>query len=124
MFIKYEYIGDQCLVHIPDGAYWEIRFRLFDDDTGEEDYGLYLILGDREFTLRDPDRWCQGRDLPYYAVGSLYEELVEVIASWVATDPCLKLLDLEAIEAELIEAKYKAQWLEKGYIKLDADGRW
>ena len=124
MIIKYDYIGDQVIVNVPDSSYWEIRFRLFDDNTGDDDYNLYLILGDKEFTLRDSDYWCQGRDLPYTAVGALYEEIVEVIAEQIAKDPNLKFIDIGAIESELIDSKYQKAWLEKGYIKLDADGSW
>ena len=125
MLIKYEYIGDRVIVNVPDSSYWEIRFKLFDDDTGVEDYNLYLIFGDKEFVLRDTDYWCQGRrDLPYRAVGALYEEIVDVIAQRIAEDPNLKFLDIEAIEAELIETKYQNKWLEKGYITLTADGSW
>ena len=124
MIIKYEYIGDKIIVNVPDNAYWEIRFRLFDKDTGADDYNLYLIFGDKEFVLRDTEYWCQGRKLPYTAVGALYEEIIEVIAERIALNPDLKFLDIEAIESELIESKYEKKWLEKGYIEVDANGRW
>lgn len=123
MFIKYDYIGDQAIVNAPDSAYWEIRFRLFDDEC-IEDYGVYLIVGDEEFTLRETDYWCQGRDIPYQAVGTMYEELVEVIAQRLAADPGLKMIDIGAIEGELVASKYEKLWTEKGYIKPDADGKW
>lgn len=33
MIIRYDCIGDQILVNVLDGSYWEIRFRLFDEHT-------------------------------------------------------------------------------------------
>ena len=124
MLIKYEYIGDKVVVNAPDNSYWEIRFKLFDCE-GNEDYNLYLIIGEKEFMLRDVDYWCQGRwNLPYTAVGALYEEMVEVIAKRIACEPNLKVIDVEAIESELLESKYKKKWLEKGFIELAADGSW
>ena len=125
MFIRYDEIGDQVIANIPDSTYWEIRFRLFTEDTGDDDYNLYLIVGDREITLRDTDYWCQGRlALPYQAVGALYEEMVNVITEKIASDPTLKFIDITEIEAELIASKYEREWLDNGYIKLDANGCW
>lgn len=123
MLIKYEYIGDRVIMNVPDNSYWEIRFKLF-NDGGLDDYNLYLIMDDREIELRDTDYWCSGRDLPYTEVGALYEEIVEVIAERIAREPNLKLIDIDAIEAELIASKYEKRWLEKGFIKLAADGSW
>ena len=59
MFFKFEYIGDQVLLNVPDTVSWEIRYRLFNED-GDEDHGLYLIVGEKEYELRDLDLWCSG----------------------------------------------------------------
>ena len=125
MILKYEDIGDRVIMNLPDSACWEIRFRLFGEDTGCDDYNLYLIYGDKEIVLRDTEYWCQGRrDLPYTAVGALYEEIVEVIGKKLALDPDLRIIDIEAIEEELIAAKYEKKWIEKGYIKPSDNGSW
>lgn len=124
MLIRYSHIGDQCIVNVPDNAYWEIRFRMFDTETGVDDFNLYLITEDKEIMLRDTDDLCQGRNLSYIAVGNMHEEMVSVIADKIAKDPNLRLLDIDAIEAELLTSKYEKMWLEKGYITLDPDGSW
>lgn len=124
MFIQFDDIGDRRLIHLPDSAYWELRFRLF-DEKGNDDYGLYLILGEEEILLRDTDTLCQGRpELHYRAVGALYEAMVERVGERLAADPMPRIVDIDAIESELLEEKFYQQWLKKGYIQPDANGHW
>ncbi len=124
MFIKYEYIGDRILINVPDSSVWEIRFRLFNED-GDEDYNLYLTIDGKETELRDTDYWCQGRpQLSYRAVGEMYEEIVETVAQKIAEEPNLRVIDIDEIEAELIERKYAQLWLDKGFVKPDKNGSW
>ena len=124
MLLKYDYIGDQILVNLPDNEYWELRFKLFNDE-GCEDYNLYLIYRDKETEIRETEYWTQGRPaLPYHAVGALYEEIVVVISQRLAADPTLKIIDIKAIESELIKQKYEKLWSEKNYITIDSGGNW
>ncbi len=124
MLLKYDYIGDQILVNLPDNEYWELRFKLFNDE-GCEDYNLYLIYRDKETEIRETEYWTRGRPaLPYHAVGALYEEIVVVISQRLAADPTLKIIDIKAIESELIKQKYEKLWSEKNYITIDSGGNW
>ena len=124
MFIQFDDIGDRRLIHLPDSARWELRFRLF-DDKGNNDYGLYLFLDEEEISVRDTDTLCQGRpELPYTAVGLLYAAIVDRVAERITSDPTLRLIDIDAIEAELLEEKFYQQWLNKGFIQPDANGHW
>ena len=124
MFIKYEYIGDKILINVPDSSVWEIRFRLFNED-GDEDYNLYLTIDGKEIELRDTDYWCQGRpQLSYRAVGEMYEEIVEIVTQMIAEEPNLRVIDIDEIEAELIEHKYAQLWLDKGFVKPNKNGSW
>ena len=123
MYVKYEFIGDKALVNVPDSSLWEIRFRMFSDEG--DDFGLYLIVNGEAFELRNTDFWCQGRpSLPYTAVGDLYEQIVETVAQRIAADPELRLIDIDAIETELIETRFAKLWLEKGFVKRDKNGSW
>ena len=125
MYIKYEYVADKVFLHLPDSLPWEIRFRYFNKTGERDDLCLYLSIGEQEILLCDPDIWCQGRpDLPYDAVAMLYEEMVDVIAQKVIEDPDLKVLDINAIEMQLLEEKYEKIWAEKGFIELDENGSW
>ncbi len=124
MLFKYTYIGDQVIVNVPDHELWELRFMLFDDD-GYDNYNLYLIYRDKKTEIRETDFWTQGRpNLPYSAVGALYEEIVEVVCERLAGNPNLKIIDIDAIEDELIAQKYEKIWLDKNYVTKDSNGRW
>ena len=125
MLIKYEYCGDNTIINVPDSAYWKICFRLINDSTPGDDYGLYLITDEKEILLRDTDCWCSGRpELPYTAVGAMYEEIVDIIASKIEAEPNLRIVDVNAIEGKLLSEKYEKKWLENGYVKLREDGSW
>ena len=124
MFIKYEDTGDMVLKNVPDSQPWELRWKMFDENCAD-DGGLYLILDGRETLLLDTDRWCQGRpSLPDGAVGDLYRDLVEAAAKKLAADPALRLLDLDAIEDELLSSQYAERWIAKGYVTPDENGTW
>lgn len=125
MIIKYECYEGLIIVNVPDSSYWEIRIKQYAEDTGGDDYSLYLIFDDKKYLIRDTEYWWMGRDnLPCFAIGELYEEIVEIIAKQIADDPNLKIIDINVIESELIDSKYKERWLEKGYIELSSDGSW
>ena len=88
MYIKYEYIGDRSLLYIPPGKPWSLRFLMFNDD-GDEDYSVYLTVGDsKPICVLEVDLFCQGSpNLPYYAVGHLYEDLIDLAAEELADNP-------------------------------------
>lgn len=113
MIIKYTHNGDRIIANIPDGSFWEIRFRMFDNDTGNDDFNLYLIHEGREITLRDTAHFCRSRNLSCYCVGAMYGEMVDVIAARLANDPNLRILDIDAIESELLTSKYEKLFLEE-----------
>lgn len=124
MIIKYEDAGDQVIINLPNNVYWEIRYRMF-SDLNDDYHKLCLIVGEKELTIFDAYKWCQGRKNMFSdVVGELYEEIVESIAERLSQEPDLKYLDISAIESELVETKYFKLWLEKGYIEVDANGRW
>ena len=123
MFIKYDDCGDNVIINLPDSIPWKICFRMFNENA-YDDFNLYLIMGEETILLRDTDYWCQGRsDLPYTAVGYMYEEMVDIIAKKIENDPNLRLIDISSIENELL-GKYEKIWIEKGYIEVDSNGRW
>ena len=117
MYIKYEFIGDRNLIFIPDNKLWSLRFRMFDED-GNEDYSVYLTVeGSDPIRILDVDQFCQGNpDLPYYAVGHLYEDLIDTAAEQIRTNPAECVLDISDLVSQLVLSKYKAIWVEKGYI--------
>ena len=123
MYIKYEFIGDRNLLFIPSGKHWSLRFLMFDED-GNEDYSVYLTVeGDKPIRVLDVDLFCQGNpDLPYYAVGHLYEDLVNLAAEQLANGPLLLLLDIPDLVRHLVETKYRALWSERGYVPPDWNG--
>lgn len=123
MYIKYEFIGDRNLLFIPSGKHWSLRFLMFDED-GSEDYSVYLTIeGDKPIRILDVDLFCQGNpDLPYYAVGHLYEDLIDLAAEQLASGPILLLLDIPDLVRHLVETKYRAIWCERGYVPPDWSG--
>jgi len=124
MFIKYEFFADPVLVYIPDSEPWEIRMKSV-DENGFEDCGLYLTASGAETQLTDSDIWCQGRpDLPRWAVGELYEEIIEVIAQKIIEESNLKVIDIPQIECRLLCEKYEKIWAERGYIEIAENGSW
>ena len=124
MFVKYDNCGDNTIVNVPDSVTWKICYKLFDED-GNDDYNLYLIVGDETVLLRDTDYWCQGRpNLPHFTVGNLYEEIVDAIVAKIENDPNLRVIDISSIESKLLEEKYEKLWIEKGYVEVYPDGRW
>ena len=124
MFIKYEDCGDNIIINVPDAETWQIRFKLFDEDCND-DYNLYLIIGDKTVLLRDTEYWCQGRpNLPYSVVGKLYEEIVNAIWTKLDNEPNLKMIDIPLIESKLLEEKFEKDWIEKGYVEVYDDGSW
>ena len=124
MFVKYEDCGDNIIVNVPDSVTWKICYKLFDED-GYDDCNLYLIVGDETILLRDTEYWCQGRpNLPYSAVGYLYEEIVDAIVAKIENDPNLRVIDISSIESKLLEEKYEKKWIEKGYVEVYPNGSW
>lgn len=124
MFIKYDDCGDNIILNVPNTKSWKICYKLF-NDNGEDDYALYLIVEAETILLRDTNYWCQGRpELSYAAVGSMYEEIVDIIASKIENEPNLQLIDIPTIERKLLSETYEQKWIEKGYIKMDATGHW
>ncbi len=124
MFIKYENCGDNIILNVPDSEMWQICYRLL-DEKGYDDCSLYLIIADKTILLRDGEDWWNGRpDLPCFAVGELYEEIVEVIFAKIENEPNLKVIDITSIEYQLIKEKYEKKWLEKGYVTADNNGSW
>ena len=120
MYIKYEYIGDRTLLSIPAGKLWSLRFLTFDKD-GNEDYSVYLTVeGNEPICVLDVDLFCQGSpNLPYYAVGHLYEDLIDVAAEHLMDNPDPPLLDIPALAHRLVDTKYRDLWHKKGYIPAD-----
>lgn len=125
MYIKYESIGDRNLLFLPEHKAWSLRFRMFNDD-GSEDYCVYLTVdGSAPVPVLEPDLFCQGcPDLPYYAVGLLYEDVIDAAAEQIAVDPALRILDIQDIVHQLVLSKYRDLWLEKGYITPEQAGYW
>jgi hypothetical protein len=124
MFIKYEDCGDNIIVNVPDSLTWKICYKLF-DEAGNEDCNLYLIVGEETILLRDAEYWCQGRtNLPYSAVGDLYEEIVNVIGAKIENEPNLRIIDISSIESKLLEDEFEKKWIEKGYVDVYPDGSW
>ena len=112
MFIKYENCGDNIVLIVPDSAMWQICYRSFDED-GNDNCHLYLIIEDKTILLRDTEYWCQGRpNLPYSAVGYLYEEIVDVIFAKIANEPNLKIIDIPSVENQLLNEKYEKKGFE------------
>lgn len=120
MYIKYDYIGDRTLLYLPPDKLWSLRFRMFDED-GDEDYSVYLTVDDGEpICVLDVDLFCQGSpNLPYYAVGHLYEDLIDAAADLLVRDPDLPLLDIPSLARRLVDTKYRDLWFRKGYIPAD-----
>ena len=121
MYICYENI-DKKIMNIPQDQCWEIVYKPFDDE-GDFDGGLYLIINDNVYLMRDIDYWCMGRDnLPCGAVEQLYLEMLDVIGEMLVGDA--PVINICKIENMLIENKYKQLWLEKEYITIDDNGWW
>ena len=119
MFIKCSYCDgvDNVLIHLPETEKFEFRYR-YDD-------GLYLILPDREIMLRDMDYWCQGRlELPTYAVGDLYSEIVDTIAEMLINNEKISVVNIDRVEEKLVSEKYEKEWVSKEYISTSKDGSW
>ena len=122
MFIKYTYIGDRSLIHIPDSCVWEIRFRFVEPDM-EEGKNLYLVVGDKEFCLRDSDFLCNSKtDLSHSEVENLYMEIIDAIAGKIAETPTLKVVDIDAIEAHLLAEKFQGFQTVKERCIIGEDG--
>lgn len=122
MVIKYTFILDSAIVYIPDNVQWEIFTRSF-NARGNEDFGLYLLVGSKEYVLSDADSWCSERNIPYYEIGDLYNDAVTVIMTKFAENPNLLVIDIDEIIHKLVGEKYEDLWLAKGYIEIK-DGVW
>lgn len=121
MIIKFKNI-DTVIVCIPESVCWEIRVNLFDEES-YDDGGIYLNVQNKQYQIRNVDMWCMGRTkLPFQAVVDLYEEMVNVITKKFTDNQ--KMIDIDVIEAELIDIKYKNLWNERGYIQIDINGFW
>ena len=120
MYIKYEYIGDRNLLYIPPGKLWSLRFLMFNED-GDEDYSVYLTVDDgKPICILEVDLFCQGNPgLPYYAVGHLYEDLIDLAAEALSDNPSLPVLDIPALVRRLVGSKYRDLWFKKGYVPAD-----
>ena len=123
MIVKYSFLGDVSIVCIPEGVQWEFASRSF-NDKGNEVYGLYLIVGEKEYTISEADTWCSGRDIPDYEVGFLHESVMDVIFGMMSEKPELKVIDMEEIIHEMLSSEYRQRWVEKGYIQPDENGHW
>ena len=123
MYIKYEFIGDRNLLFIPSGKPWSLRFLMFDED-GSEDHSVYLTIeGNKPIRVLDADLFCQGNpNLPYYAAGHLYEDLIDLAAEQLSSGPILLLLDIPDLVRHLVDTKYRALWSERGYVPPDWSG--
>lgn len=118
MFVKCSYCDgvDNVLINFPETEEYEIRFRYRD--------GLYLILPNKEIMLRDVDHWCDGRpNLPAWAVGDLYSEIVDVVTELLINDKKINCINIDEIEGKLLK-KYEKEWSSLGYITIDEDGSW
>ena len=125
MVIKYDTNENYKIMYVPDNTHLEFGFKRQDNDLMDNGYSLYLIFGEKEFLVRDSDYWCKERKLlPAIAVRELYEEIVETIRERLVMNPNLDFLDIDEIESELIESKYKEKWLKNGCIEINADGNW
>ncbi len=120
MYICYSNI-EKRIIHIPSHVTWTLECRPFDDE-GNEDGNMYLILEGKEYVIRDPEYWCIGRKLPYHIVVYFYEDMLNVIMEELANNP--HVINIDKIENDMIENKYKKKWLDNGYIEIDDNGNW
>lgn len=115
---------DACtkIINLPDSIHWEFIW----DQFNENGDILHLKIGDEDYVLGDLDRWCSGRpELPVFEVISLYEDLLKEILNCLQSGADHLAIHLVDLENELVSTKYKAQWLQKGYISIDPDtGFW
>ena len=123
MLIRFQLMGEDNLISIPDTMPWRLVRKLFDND-GYDDYGLYLILNGEEIQLRDAQELCDGRDIPLSAVGQLHYDMIDEIIRLLIETPKTEFICLEDLEAELLQNKYKKLWIDKGYIHPDENGIW
>ena len=63
-------------------------------------------------------------NLPYWIVGELHQEIVNVICSKLENDPSLRVIDITLIENELLETRFEKEWFGKGYMEIGHDGHW
>ncbi len=116
MIFKFRFLGDNIVANIPDNEYWELRFNEY-NDTGDEDCNLYLVYKDKLIMLSDvPELMDEVPGLPCREAGALYEEIVDIVYTKIACDPDLKVIDINAIESELIKQKYEKLWIDNGYF--------
>lgn len=119
MFFRFEFIGDETLVYIPDSTPWRIIQKSY-----EEDFGIYLLYDNNEIHIRDLDRYCSGRDIPEFEVQDLYTDLVDKIMELVIADNPPSCICFEDVENQLLTEKYYKRWCDKGYITPDSNGTW
>ncbi len=120
MYIKYEDAGDRVLLHVPRDCFWTLKFQMFDED-GCEDYSVSLCPDGKEpIRILEADWLCQGNPgLPCYAVGHLYEELIDKVAGYIENHSDANLLDIPRFVKELLHEKYEGLWRAKGYLSPD-----
>lgn len=123
LIIRFEFIGDENLICIPDTVPWRIVCK-FCDNTGYDDYGLYLILNGEEIQLRDAETLCSGRNIPLDAVGELHYDMINEISKKLIETPKTEFICLEDLESDLLKSKYEELWISKGYIHPDKNGAW
>lgn len=119
MFVKSSFC-DGCelaLIHCPETECYEFRYRL--------EKGLYLQLPGRDVLLMPENLWREGRPkLPSSAVEDLCNAIVEEIARLLSGSEAPRVIDIDEIYSKLMAEKFEQEWVDRGYITLDADGSW
>ena len=124
------FIGSFCQPCMTDGNVSEqpAFTCIFGRDHSAEFCCFAHIVDDRSGDQKVPvqhrikfcDLFCQGSpNLPYYAVGHLYEDLIDAAANQLVSDPDTPLLDIPALVRRLVDTKYRDLWHKKGYIPAD-----
>ena len=114
MFVIYEDREEMQLLHLPGTEKWSLCASGV-DDGGYDEAALYLRFRDEKQLILHEDRWFRKvPGLPRDEVKALYRDILEAAVRQVAEDPAA-VLDIRAMEAKLMEEKYRALWTEKGY---------
>lgn len=116
MLFKFTQCIDPCIINVPDNSYWKLSYRdeYYDDEYEYRDYILRLVFSNEEIELRDANHCAIAEDDRLFVhendVGWMYRELIDVVAERLATTPDLKLIDIDSIENELYQKKFREQW--------------